>query len=94
MNTLQHQQESHKCSSCEYKIRGDQEFYHFRKCLNEHGKWAHRICKNCWWKIIIPFSEIVHLKCPGCLKKIPLWYHPKEKPKNLQKTVQVIQLEE
>lgn len=84
--------ESHKCSSCEYKIREDQEFFHFRKCLNDHGKHAHRICKNCWWKIIIPFSEIVHLQCPGCLKSLPLWYHPKQKRKPVSQTQIVIQL--
>jgi len=82
--------ENNKCSSCEYKIRSDQEFFHFRKCLNEHGASAHRICKNCWWKIIIPYSEIVHLQCPGCLKHIPLWRRPKQQRGRIQS--QVIQI--
>ena len=80
--TKKRMHESHRCAACEYRIRG-KEYFNFRKCLNDHGRWAHRLCKNCWWKIIIPFSEEVHLRCPGCLKDLPLWHHPKEKARKM-----------
>jgi hypothetical protein len=85
--------EENKCCSCEYKIRDDSEFFHFRSCLNKHGKWAHRVCKNCWWKIIIPISEEIHLKCFGCIKKLPFIKIPKIKQKISQKT-QLIQIDD
>lgn len=70
-----------KCCMCEYSIRQGSEFFHFRKCYNEHGRWAHRVCKNCWFKIVVPLSQETHLKCYGCRKELPLWKFEKQQYK-------------
>jgi len=84
--------ENNKCCACEYKIRNDSEFLHFRRCLNEHGRCAHRVCKNCWFKIIVPISEEVHLRCLGCTKKLPLVRFQKKKP--ITKSAQIIDIDD
>jgi hypothetical protein len=44
-----------------------------RKCLNQHGVSAHRICQKCWWDKKTGFAlEGVNHDCPGCVKGIPL----------------------
>ncbi len=83
--------EYNRCCYCEKSFQTDEKF-HFRKCLNTHGRWAHRICSTCWWDFVIPQSEQVHFKCFGCVKKWPLWYFPKEKRK-FNQTIQIIEIE-
>lgn len=44
-----------------------------RKCLNQHGVSAHRICQKCWWDKKTGFAlEGVNHDCPGCVKGLPL----------------------
>lgn len=82
------------CSCCEKPISITDPILSFRKCLNEHGKWAHRYCKNCWFDILLPVSQEKHLTCLGCQKKIPLWYFPKpqKNSKTTPQKIQVVQL--
>lgn len=44
-----------------------------RKCLNQYGVSAHRICQKCWWDKKTGFAlEGVNHDCPGCVKGLPL----------------------
>lgn len=43
------------------------------KCLQIHGKKAHRICSECWWNPTTGFArENAPHGCPGCAKNLPL----------------------
>jgi hypothetical protein len=43
------------------------------ECLQNRGKEAHRICKECWFKPVTGFAiEGNSHKCPGCKKGLPL----------------------
>lgn len=79
-----------RCCRCEAHITTN-DIFSFRRCLNTHGRWAHRICPTCWWNHVVPESENIHFVCFGCQRKWPLWYIPKEKPKKRQ-TAQIIQV--
>jgi len=42
------------------------------ECLQNRGKEAHRICKECWFKPVTGFAiEGNSHKCPGCKKGLP-----------------------
>jgi hypothetical protein len=72
--------ETIKCCMCEKVINKDNTFVPL-KCLNKHGKAAHRICQDCWWDPNIGFArEGVSHECPGCIKGLPLTYVKKEAP--------------
>lgn len=81
-----------KCALCEKNIM-TLNHLSFRKCLNTHGKNAHRYCNSCWFEKIVPLSEEIHLKCYGCERQFPLWFIPKT---ILDKTikVQIIEIED
>jgi len=80
------------CACCDKKIPVQQkQVFSFRKCLNQHGNRAHRICAKCWWQTIIPASQEQHLKCPGCLARAPLYVPPATVPKAFQ-TQKIIQI--
>lgn len=51
-------------------------YFHFRACMNRHGRWAHRVCARCWWTLVVPISEFLHMKCLGCVNAWPRWYFP------------------
>jgi hypothetical protein len=68
------------CSMCEKMVDLKDTFVP-GKCLTEHGKAAHRICKDCWWAEEKGFAlEASSHKCPGCLKGLPLTTFIKEPP--------------
>ena len=84
--------EYNRCCNCEKNLKEKDKFFHFRKCYNTNGKWAHRICEKCWWEYVIPNSEKIHFKCFGCDKHWPLWFFPKTKQKMKIKEEDIIQI--
>ena len=84
------QDKYNRCCYCEKQMQTN-DIFHFRRCLNTHGRWAHRICSMCWWSIVIPQSENIHFQCFGCVKKWPLWFFPKIK--GTSSSVQIIEIE-
>jgi len=75
------------CCNCFNQIPDKTAYFHFRKCLNEHGRSAHRVCEKCWWEKIIPWSQQLHLKCPGCVKHLPLIKNKKSTQKIKQEDI-------
>ena len=68
------------CSMCEKMVDLKDTFVP-GKCLTDHGKAAHRICKDCWWDEEKGFAlETSSHKCPGCVKGLPLTQVKKEEP--------------
>ena len=69
-----------QCSMCERMVNKDDTLVP-SGCLMNHGKAAHRICKDCWWDPKKGFGrEDASHRCPGCEKNLPLTPYVKEAP--------------
>jgi hypothetical protein len=71
MNRGGNKNENVLCSMCENFVNKKDTLIP-RVCLNEYGRKAHRICKDCWWNPDTGFArEGSSHGCPGCEKNIP-----------------------